>query len=75
MSRVALYTRAGCHLCEAAEQVVVGVVGADYDRIDVDGDPALQQRYGDEVPVVAVDGQQISFWRIEESRLRAALDG
>lgn len=76
MSRVLLYGRTGCHLCEEARAVVVAVtgeLGADFEEIDVDADPDLVRRYGDEVPVVCVDGRQIGFWRIDPARLRAAL--
>jgi hypothetical protein len=72
-ARVTLLSRAGCHLCDDARDVVRRVVGEAFAELDVDGDPALAQRYGEEVPVVLVDGGQISYWTIEESRLRAAL--
>lgn len=71
-----LYGRAGCHLCDDARAVVAGVtgeLGVGFDEVDVDTDPDLVRRYGDEVPVVCVDGVQIAFWRIEPERLRAAL--
>ncbi|HEX7354566.1 MAG TPA: glutaredoxin family protein [Mycobacteriales bacterium] len=74
--RVLLYSRVGCHLCDDARRVVAAVTeesGAGFAEVDVDGDPALVRRYGDEVPVVCVDGRQIGFWRIDASRLRAAL--
>lgn len=76
MSRVLLYGRTGCHLCDEARAVVVAVtreLGVDVEEIDVDSDPDLVRRYGDEVPVVCVDGRQIGFWRIDPARLRAAL--
>lgn len=72
-SRVVLYSRAGCHLCDEARSLVAQVVGDDFDERDVDAEPALAARYGEEVPVVVVDGRQLGFWRIDESRLRAAL--
>ncbi len=74
--RVTLYSRAGCHLCEAAEEVVARVcaeLGEDYVVVDVDDDPALQRRFNDEVPVTFVDGRQHDFWRVDETRLRSAL--
>jgi len=36
-------------------------------------DPVLLERYAEEIPVVLVDGRQHTFWRVDESRLRAAL--
>jgi hypothetical protein len=39
----------------------------------IDEDPALRDRFTDEVPVTFVDGRQHDFWRVSEERLRAAL--
>jgi glutaredoxin len=74
--RVTLYTRPGCHLCAAARDVLVRVcadLGETFAEISVDDDPDLQRRFGDEVPVTFVDGRQHDFWRVDETRLRAAL--
>lgn len=74
--RVRLYGRAGCHLCEEARAVVARVcadLGEEFDEVDVDTDPALLDRFSEEVPVTFVDGRQHDFWRVDESRLRAAL--
>lgn len=47
--------------------------GAGWLEVDVDADPMLLARYGEQVPVVLVDGAQHDFWRVDEQRLRAAL--
>ena len=76
--RVTLYGRAGCHLCEEARAVVARVcadLGEDFVEVDIDTDPALLDRYGEEIPVTLVDGWQHDFWRVDEQRLRAALTG
>lgn len=75
-ARVLVYTRTGCHLCEVAEQVVAEVVattGDAWTSIDIDTDPALVERFGDQVPVTFVDGRQHDFWRVDADRLRSAL--
>lgn len=75
--RVTLYSRVGCHLCAAAEETVARVcadLGEDYVVVLVDDDPELQRRFTDEVPVTFVDGRQHDFWRVDETRLRAALE-
>ncbi len=75
-ARVVLYTRADCHLCEVAEQVVAEVCGSTGDTwttVDIDGDPDLRQRFTDQVPVTFVDGAQHDFWRVDPGRLRTAL--
>ena len=77
-ARVTFYTRAGCHLCEAAREVVARVcadLGESFEEVDVDGDEALRERFTDEVPVTFVDGRQHDFWRVDEERLKSALRG
>lgn len=74
--RVQLYTRAQCHLCEVAREVVERVcaeLGESWTEVDIDADPQLRARFTDEVPVTFVDGRQHDFWRVDEARLRGAL--
>lgn len=79
--RVVLYGRVGCHLCEAARQIVAetaGEAGVGWVEVDIDAAPdsaALVDRYGDLVPVVTVDGVQQGYWRIDADRLRRVLAG
>jgi hypothetical protein len=48
-----LYTRQGCCLCEGLEEKLRALDPAPSLRVvDVDDDPALQARYGLEVPVL-----------------------
>jgi glutaredoxin len=74
--RVTLYSRPGCHLCDDARAVIEKVcadLGTSYTEVDIDQDPALQRKFGEEIPVTFVDGKQHDFWRVDEARLRAAL--
>jgi glutaredoxin len=75
-ARITLYSRPGCHLCDEARTVIETVcrdLGTSYDEIDIDSDPELLRRFGEEIPVTFVDGRQHDFWRVDEGRLRAAL--
>jgi len=75
-ARVTLYSRPGCHLCDVAREVVARVcddLGEAFVEVDIDSDPELLGRFGEEIPVTFVDGRQHDFWRVSESRLRAAL--
>jgi len=70
------YTRSGCHLCDEAAEVVhavCGPLGVDVEVVDIDTDASLRERYGDEVPVVTVDGAVAGFWRIDPDVLAQAL--
>ena len=75
-ARVTLYSRPGCHLCEDARVVVERVcadLGTSYDEVDITTSPELLEAYGEQIPVTLVDGRRHDFWRVDESRLRAAL--
>lgn len=70
---IILVTKSQCHLCEAARDVVGRVAsdaGLGWQERSIDDDPALRDRFAEEVPVVLVDGVQRDFWKIDESRLR-----
>lgn len=74
--RITFYSRVGCHLCDDARAVVARVcadLGESFVEVDVDSDPDLEDRFGEEVPVTFVGGRQHDFWRVDEGRLRAAL--
>jgi glutaredoxin len=74
--RITFYTRPGCHLCDDARVLVERVcaeLGESYVEVSVEDDPALEQRFGHEVPVTLVDGKQHDYWRVDPARLRAAL--
>jgi threonine dehydrogenase-like Zn-dependent dehydrogenase len=75
-ARVVLFTRTGCHLCDAAREVVVSVcesAGEQWREVDIDGDAGLADRYGEYVPVVEVDGVQQGFWQVDPDRLARRL--
>ena len=77
-ARVTLYTRPGCHLCDDARAVVRAVcddLGETFEEVDITTDDDLEDRFGEEIPVTFVDGRQHDFWRVSETRLRAALAG
>ncbi|WP_435178788.1 glutaredoxin family protein [Actinacidiphila sp. bgisy145] len=73
---VTLIGRPGCHLCDDARAVIAKVAaetGAVVTEQDITQDAALHDRYWEQIPVVLVDGEQHTFWRVDERRLRAAL--
>ena len=74
--RLRLMTRAGCHLCESAEQTLAQIAaeaGLATGTVDVDSDPELQAEYGDRVPVVLLDGHEHSYFAVDVPRLRRDL--
>jgi glutaredoxin len=72
-NRLTLISRAGCHLCEVAEQALDRIAPGGWTKVDVDSDIELERDYGDRVPVLLLDGKEHGYWRIEEDRLRRDL--
>lgn len=73
---VTLIAKPGCHLCDDARTVVRRVVdelGARFEEKDITLDQELHDRYWEQVPVVLIDGEQHTFWRVDEARLRRGL--
>jgi glutaredoxin len=73
MSKIVLYSRQGCHLCDDAAAVLARY-GLAFDTVDVDADPALRERYDACVPVVTIDGKERFRGRVDERLLRRLLD-
>ena len=71
-----VYSKPGCHLCEVAESAVAQLcaeLGVDWESVDILDDPELMATYGEQIPVIFVDGKQHDFWRVDPERLRKAL--
>jgi hypothetical protein len=71
-----LVGRSGCHLCEEARTVIERVaedLGVGWVERSIEDDPTLKERYWEQIPVTFVDGRQHDYWRVDETRLRAAL--
>jgi glutaredoxin len=76
MTRVTLYGKPGCHLCEEAKQVVDAVRAErpfELVEIDITRDPELESRYRERIPVVAIDGDEVLELVIERSELEDRL--
>jgi glutaredoxin len=54
-----LVTRAGCHLCQEAEELLRRG-GVEADLRDVDADPELFRLYDFRVPVLLADGRVVA---------------
>jgi len=75
-SSVVIYSRSGCHLCEAAE-ILVKDIQKDHEFeleiIYIDGDADLEREYGEEVPVTLINGKRHDYFRVDKSRFIAEL--
>jgi glutaredoxin len=74
VTTVHLYVGRDCHLCETARAELERLraeLGFEVEEVDITGDPELERRYRELLPVVEVDGNRISAYRVDESKLRA----
>ena len=73
---VVLYHAQGCHLCERARDVLLGVkeeIEFDLREVDIGGDPELEARYREWLPVVEIDGRQAFTYHVHPDALRRRL--
>ena len=60
MKKVTIYSRSGCHLCEIAIDRIKSTIGDLKFELDIkliDDDLKLQEEYGEQVPVILIDGK------------------
>lgn len=70
--KLILYSRKDCCLCDemkAALHETVLTFPAEIEEIDVDGSDELRQKFGDEVPVLFVDGRKAFKYRVTAREL------
>ena len=76
MVDITLYTRADCELCREMEEVLIEELPA-FDarltRVAIDGDPELEARFGQEVPVLFVNQRKAFKYRCTPRELRKRL--
>jgi glutaredoxin len=71
-----LYTAEGCHLCERARSQLAALreeLGFELDEVDIGGDPELEARYREWLPVVEIDGARAFVYYVDDAALRRKL--
>lgn len=74
--RLTLYGRSYCHLCD---EMIAGLRGLQagfcfsLDVVDVDSNPVLERRFGERVPVLVHDGQELCHYRLNTAAVTALL--
>jgi glutaredoxin len=72
VTTVTLYSRPGCHLCEEARATLDRLrenTAFEIDEVDIEADDVLHARYLERIPVVAVDGEELFDYTIDEEAL------
>jgi len=76
MPTVTLYGRPGCHLCDDARAALERIRADepfDLRSVNIEDDDALLRAYLERIPVVAVDGEEVYDYYVDEADLRARL--
>ena len=77
MSVVTVYSRKNCHLCDVAFESLESVkaeLDFEIEKIYIDGDDELTKKYGEEVPVIHIDGLHHDMFRVDLERFRSSLE-
>ena len=77
MTHVTLYGKAGCHLCEDARAEIEAVRAErpfELTEIDVALDPVLHRQYGERIPVIEVNGEEVFELGVDRLAFTRLLD-
>jgi glutaredoxin len=72
-AQVVVYHGAGCHLCERALAQVRSLhaeLEFALEEVAIDGDPELEARYRELIPVVEIEGEQVFTYHVHEEAFR-----
>ncbi len=76
MNVVTLYSKPDCHLCVDARDALFGLqsqLGFEIVEVDITNDEALHRAYFERIPVVALDGEELFDYFVDEGLLRQRL--
>ena len=74
--RLVLYSRLDCCLCDEMKTLIQQVAERtplDLEEIDIDSSADLKQKYGEEVPVLLINGRKAFKYRLTARQLTARL--
>ena len=74
--RLVLYSRVDCCLCDEMKTLIQQVAERtplDLEEIDIDSSADLRQKYGEEVPVLFINGRKAFKYRLTARQLTARL--
>jgi glutaredoxin len=76
MIEVTIYSRSNCHLCDVALGVLEEFrqeFNFQIVKILIDESPELEEKYGEQVPVILINDQLHDFFRVDPERFRLAI--
>jgi glutaredoxin len=77
VAQITVYSRPDCHLCEEAMAALRRLQQEfvfDLLQLDIDSDESLQRAYFERIPVVALDGEELCEYFVQEPLVRERLE-
>jgi len=74
---VTVYSKPDCHLCAEAMSVLASLrveLGFEIRELDITADEALHRAYFERIPVVALDGEELCEYFVDEQSVRERLE-
>lgn len=71
-----LYSARGCHLCDRARETLRDAeaeLGFELEEVDITGDPELEARHREWLPVVEIAGERAFVYFVDRDALRRRL--
>jgi riboflavin kinase / FMN adenylyltransferase len=68
--QVEIYSRPGCHLCDDAKEIIERVrrrLPFALRVINIENDPKLEKQYGEQIPVVLINGTMAFKYHVDEA--------
>ena len=77
-TRVIIYSRPGCHLCDEAKAAIQSA-GCDdrftLEEINIESDDELLNKYRYDIPVIMIDGVEAFIHRVDPREFKSRLMG
>jgi hypothetical protein len=77
MTVITIFSRHGCHLCDVALDVLTSFqdeLNFEIEKINIDGNIELEKLYGEQVPVIHIDGVHHDFFKVDPERFKSSLE-
>ena len=77
LSKIHVYSRPGCHLCEVlVEELMLIIRGRlDLQMCNIDNNGDWTARFGQRIPVVVFEGQEICHFKLDKDAIARIVDG
>lgn len=73
---IEIYSRPGCHLCDQARAVIEDfrrIYSMTFRTVNVETSADLEKRYGTDIPIVFLNGEEAFRHRVDRSELERKL--